>query len=188
MKPTSIAALLVLFSFAAPLAAPLVAQKAPEVFYAESFRHGPTHISEASFEVKLNPQNSVFFDRIKDTYGNDRYLLTIVPEIPEGEDHIISWQVRLTDLHHLIYNNVLLESQEPSSDPRNNLWWLNPSRFGRVPTLAQRIMKVDGFYVSLQITQFHFTPLESPYLDSMIVLVKFTNADPRTAEPPTASP
>lgn len=184
MRATFIAALLTLCAATAPLHA----QKEPEAVYAESFRHGPTHITDASFEVKLNPQNSVFFDRIKDTYGNDRYLLTIVPEIPEGEDHVISWQVRLTDLHHLIYNNVLLESQEPSSDPRNNLWWLNPSRFGRAPAKAQRIMKVDGFYVSLQITQYHFTPLESPYLDSMTVLVKFTNADPRSAESPTAGP
>ncbi|HLW86752.1 MAG TPA: hypothetical protein VKR60_16155 [Candidatus Sulfotelmatobacter sp.] len=188
MKPTSIAALLVLFSFAAPLAAPLVAQKAPEVFYAESFRHGSTHITDASFEVKLNPQNSVFFDRIKDTSGTDRYLVTIVPQIPEGEDHIISWQVRLTDLHHLIYNNVLLVTQEPSSDPRNTLWWLNPSRFSRVPALAQRIMKVDGFYVLLQITAYHFTPLESPYLDSMTVQVKFSNSDPRIAESTPAGP
>lgn len=169
-------------------AIPLHAQKEPAEVYAESFRHGPTHITDASFEVKLTPQNSVFFDRIKDTYGNDRYLLTIVPEIPEGEDHVISWQVRLTDLHHLIYNNVLLESQEPSSDPGNNLWWLSPSRFGRIPAKAQRVMKVDGFYVSLQITAFHFTPLESPYLDSMTVQVKFSNSDPRRAESPPASP
>lgn len=184
MKPIFIAAVLLLCAAAAPL----YAQKAPPIVYAESFRHGPTHITDASFEVKLSPQNSVFFDRIKDTYGNDRYLLTIVPEIPEGEDHVISWTVRLTDLHHLIYNNVLLESQDPSSDPRNNLSWLNPGRFGRVPALAQRIMKVDGFYVSLQVTQYHFTPLESPYLDSMTVQVKFTNADPRAAESPIAGP
>jgi hypothetical protein len=170
MKPTFITAVLLLCGAVVQLHA----QKPPPAVYAESFRRGATHITDASFEVKLTPQNSVFFDRIKDTYGSDRYLVTIVPEIPEGEDHVISWQVRLTDLHHLIYNNVLLESQEPSSDPGNNLWQLNPSRFGAVPVKAQRIMKVDGFY--------HFTPLESPYLDSMTVQVKFTNADPRTAE------
>jgi hypothetical protein len=122
MKPTLIAAILLLCGAAA------YAQKPPAAVYAESFRRGATHITAASFEVKLTPQNSVFFDRIKDTYGSDRYLITIVPEIPEGEDHVISWQVRLTDLHHLIYNNVLLESQEPSSNPGNNLWQLNPSR------------------------------------------------------------
>jgi hypothetical protein len=182
MKPTLIAAILLFCGAAA------YAQKPPAAVYAESFRRGATRITAASFEVKLTPQNSVFFDRIKDTYGSDRYLVTIVPEIPEGEDHVISWQVRLTDLHHLIYNNVLLESQEPSSNPGNNLWQLNPSRFGAVPTKAQRIMKVDGFYVSLQVTAYHFTPLESPYLDSMTVQVKFTNADPRTAESPIAGP
>jgi hypothetical protein len=177
MKPTFITAVLLL----GEAVVQLHAQKPPAAVYAESFRRGATHITDASFEVKLTPQNSVFFDRIKDTYGSDRYLVTIVPEIPEGEDHVISWQVRLTDLHHLIYNNLLLESQEPSSDPGNNLWQLNPSRFGAVPAKAQRIMKVDGFYVSLQVTAYHFTPLESPYLDSMTVQVTFTNADPRTS-------
>ena len=73
MKLTLIASVLLLCAAAGH------AQKEPAVVYAESFRHGSTHISDASFEVKLNPQNSVFFDRIRDTYGNDRYLLTIVP-------------------------------------------------------------------------------------------------------------
>jgi hypothetical protein len=145
MKPTLIATVL-LFCAAAGHA-----QKEPAVVYAESFRHGPTHITDASFEVKLNPQNSVFFDRIRDNYGNDRYLLTIVPEIPEGEDHVISWQVRLTDLHHLIYNNVLLESQEPSSDPGQGAahhesgWLLRLAAGYRLPLHPARI-PLSGFH------------------------------------------
>jgi hypothetical protein len=49
---------------------------------------------------------------------------------------------------------------------------------------ARRIIKVDSFYVVLQVKAYHFTPLDSPYLDSMTVSVEFRNTDPRQADPP----
>jgi hypothetical protein len=82
-------------------------------------------------------------------------------------------------LRYEIYNNILLEEQEPSVDPKNNLWWLDPNRFGGVPIRTRRIMKVDGFYVVFQVKELHFTPLDSPYLDSLDVTFVFTNSDPR---------
>jgi hypothetical protein len=59
------------------------------------------------------------------------------------------------------------------------LWRLDPSKFALVPARATRIIKVDGFYVALRVKDFHFTPPDSPYLDSMSVFVEFTNSDPR---------
>ena len=85
----------------------------------------------------------------------------------------------MRDLRHDIYSNILLANQEPSADPKNNLWWLNPNRFGGVPIRARRIVKVDGFYVTFQVKDLHFTPLDSPYLDSLDVKFAFTNSDPR---------
>ena len=81
------------------------------------------------------------------------------------------------------YDNVLLASQEPSSDPKNNLWWLDPKKFSAVPISARRIIKVDNFYVALQVKAYHFTPGDSPYLDSMTVEVKISNTDPRNEKP-----
>ena len=52
-------------------------------------------------------------------------------------------------------------------------------QFSPVPIRAERIMKVDGFYVVLQVKDYHCTPLDSPYLDSMVVRFNFTNTDPR---------
>ena len=52
----------------------------------------------------------------------------------------------------------------------------------------RRVIKVDGFYVVLQVKAYHFTPLDSPYLDSMTVAVEFRNTDPRQAEPPAKEP
>lgn len=153
-----------------------------QVVFAESFRRGPTRITEQSFEVKLNPQNAHYRERVKDLAGNDRYEITIVPTGPEGDTKITSWHVRLRDLHHSIYDNILRATQEPSSDPGNNLWWLNPDGFAPVSILAHRIIKVDSFYVSIQAKAFHFSPLDSPYLDSMTVEVSFSNADPRTGK------
>ena len=160
------------------LAASVRAQTTPTI-YAESFRKGATRITEDSFEARLSPQNATYRERIKDSRGNDRYELTITPQGPEGDKQITSWRVKLRDLHHEIYNNILLEEQEPSLDPKNNLWWLDPNRFGGVPIRTRRIVKVDGFYVMFQVKDLHFTPLDSPYIDSLVVQFAFTNSDPR---------
>jgi hypothetical protein len=168
----------------APLPGALIhAQSVPSTIYAESFRKGDTRITEDKFEVKLSVENPTYRERIKDSRGDDRYELNITPQGPEGDKKITSWRVALRDLHHGIYSNVLLADQEASLDARNNLCWLNPDRFGVVPIRARRIVKVDGFYVEFQVKDLHFTPLDSPYLDSMAVQFTLSNRDPRTAGP-----
>jgi hypothetical protein len=160
----------------------LCAQSSGPTIYAESFRKHSTHITEESFEAKLNPDNATYRERIKDSAGNDRYELTITPQGPEGDNKITSWRVALRDLEHNIYPNLLVADQQPSADAKNNLWWLNPNQFLGAPIRARRIIKVDGFYVVMQVKDFHFTPLDSPYLDSMTVKFVFTNNDPRPGQ------
>ena len=157
------------------------AQSSDPTMYAESFRKHATRVTEESFEARLSPDNPTYRERIKDSAGDDRYELMITPQGPEGDNKITSWRVALRDLKYNIYPNLLVADQEPSMDAKNNLWWLNPSQFIAVPFRAKRIVKVDGFYVVMQVKDFHFTPLDSPYLDSMTVKFKFTNSDPRTA-------
>lgn len=156
-----------------------VAQSDSPTVYAESYRKGSTRIAEDKFEAKLSPADPTYRERIRDAAGNDRYELTIAPQGPLGDSNITSWRVQLRDLHHTIYHNLLMEDQEPSQDPKNNLWWLNPNRFGTVPIRARRIVKVESFYVVFQVENLHFTPLDSPYLDSMAVRFELTNRDPR---------
>ncbi len=172
-----IAAVFAMMTFGAWLSAQDAAP--PAMIYAESFRQGVATITEDSFDVKLTPTDATYRERIKDARGNDRYELTIAPQGPEGDTKITSWRIMLRDLHHAIYTNILMAQQQPSADPKNNLWWLNPDRFGPVPIRAKRIVKVDGFYVVIQVKDLHFTPLDSPYLDSMSVAFQFTNHDPR---------
>ena len=161
------------------MAAPLLGQNPTPTIYAESFRQGATQITEENFEASLSPDNPTYRERIKDSHGDDHYELTITPTGPAGDNKITTWKVKLQDLHHSIYSNVLLANQEPSLDAKNNLWWLNPNRLGPVPIRARRIIKVDGFYVVIQVKNLHFTPIDSPYLDSMDVHFAFTNSDPR---------
>jgi len=176
MKPAVLLSICVaLFALTSP------AQTAPPTVYAESFRKGATRVIEDRFDAKLTPDNATYRERIQDSAGNDRYELTIAPQIPEGDIRVTSWVVRLRDLHHSIYKNVLVADQQPSADAKNNLWWLNPNPFGPVPIKAKRIIKVDGFYVAFEVKALHFTPLDSPYLDSMDVQFSFTNSDPRFA-------
>ncbi len=164
---------------------PLAAQSAVTEVYAQSFRQGSTRVVEDSFDIKLTPQDAVFRQRLKDPGGNERYAFSIIPQGPVGDAKITSWQGTMADLLHPIYTNVLLVSPNPSDDPKNEaknaigrLW---PSTFALVPVGARRIIKVDNFYVVLQVKAYHFTPPESPYLDSMTVHVEFSNTDPRQA-------
>jgi len=182
MKPLPL--LLVISCMAMPLAAQ---SAAPEV-YLQSFRQGSTRVVEDSFDIKLTPQDPLFRQRVKDLAGNDRYAFSIVPQGPEGDAKITSWQGTMADLLHPVYTNVLLISPNPSDDPKNEaknaicrLW---PSTFALVPVSARRIMKVDNFYVLLQVKAYHFTPPESPYLDSMTVHIEFRNTDPRQTGDP----
>ena len=169
-------------------AMPLAAQSPAPTVYAESFRQGVTQVVEESFEAKLTPQDAAYRERIKDSHGADRYAFSIIPRVPEGDTKITSWQVKLADLRHTFYDNLLLASMNPSddpkNDPKNSLWRLDPSMNAAVPAGARRIIKVESFYVVLQVKAYHFTPLDSPYLDSMTVSVEFRNTDPRQAEPP----
>ncbi len=166
----------------------LAAQSTITEMYAESFRKGSTHVVEESFEVKLTPQDRLYRERIKDAHGDDHYVFSILPKTPEGDTQVTAWQVKLADLHHPIYDNILLTSPnpstDPSSDPKDALWLLWPSTFAQVPVRARRIIKVDGFYLVLQVTAFHLTPPDSPYLDSMNVTVEFKNTDPRQSGDP----
>jgi hypothetical protein len=159
---------------------PATAQSTATVFYAESYHHGDARVVEESFDAKLTAQDAEYRERIRDSHGTERYMFSITPRRPEGANDILAWLVKLTDLRHpALYENVLQTTQGLSDDVHNNLWRLEPGRYAAVPVEAKRIIKVEDFYVVLQVKAHHFTPPESEHLDSMTVAVEFTNTDPR---------
>jgi hypothetical protein len=163
------------------LAGAAAAQNSPPTVYAESYRKGPTHITEDKFELKLTSADPEYKQRLRDSSGAERYELTITPKIGEGEgkDKITSWLVGLYDLRHTIYGNLVQFDQESSEEPRDNLYWLNPVHSAPVPILARRIIKVEGFYVVFQVKDFHYNPPDTGYVDSMTVQWEFSSRDPR---------
>jgi hypothetical protein len=171
--------------FIALLAAAASAQNASPTLYAESIKKGPTHISEDKFEIKLDANNPIYKQVLRDSNGAERYELTITPRIGEGEGNnkISSWEVSLVDPRHNIYGNLLQFDRELSEDPKDNLYWLNPRPNAPVPIRARRIIKVDSFYVVLQVRDFHFSPPYSPYMDWMTVQMELTNHDARVVTP-----
>jgi hypothetical protein len=160
---------------------PALGQNSPPTVYAESFRRGSTRITEEGFDLKLTPENASYRERVKDSQGKDRYELTIAPVMPGGDVKVTSWNITLKDLHHTFYRNLLMAEQEPSDEAKNNVFWLNPNQSAPVPVRAKRIMKVEDFYMVIQVKDLHFTPLDSPYLDSMAISLEITNTDPRTS-------
>jgi hypothetical protein len=116
--------------------------------------------------------------RIKDESGTERYLFSCVPErVGQGDDRILAWQVRLADLHHKIYPNVLMSSPDAAQD-KGPVWMLDPGKFARIPVKAERVFRVDGFYCEVQVSDYHFATQQQPYLDRMVIDVRFTNTNP----------
>lgn len=164
------------------IAVSVFSQSGPPIIYVESFRHGSTRITEEGFDLKLTPGNATYRESVKDAQGKDCYELTIAPVMPGGDVKVTSWNVTLRDLRHSFYRNVLMAEQTPSEEAKNNVFWLNPKQSAPVPLRAKRIMKIEDFYMVIQVKDLHFTPLDSPYLDSMAISFALTNSDPRTSQ------
>lgn len=156
----------------------LAAQSAPPPVFVESFHRARTRIAEESFELQLDPKNTTCQIRVKDQSGLDRYQLFCSPQrVGGGDERILSWQIRLSDLHHRMYENLLMPTPDSTQD-HVQIGWLDPGKFARIPLATMRVVKVDGFYCVIQVTGFHFSTPQTPYLDHMVVNVKFTNANP----------
>lgn len=160
------------------LVVPGMAQTSPAILYAESFRQGKVAIEEDGFSVGVSARSAGYVERVTDLRGNDRYELGIETRRDDA-GNIISWSVLLRDVHHPRYGNVLMSERQPSADPTKNLWLLDTSRSSPVPIDLKRIIKVDGFYVTIQLKNLHYAQDGAPYPDMADVHFTFTNSDPR---------
>jgi len=137
-------------------------------------------VTEQTLEVDLDPQNPTCQIRVKDQSGRVRYSFVCSPQrVGQGDDRILSWQVRLLDLHHKLYNNVLLTTPDVTED-KMQVGWLDPTKFAKIPLTTERVVKIDNFYCVIQVKDYHFATQEQPYLDRMVVDVRFTNTLPHS--------
>jgi hypothetical protein len=156
-------------------------QSAP-ILYAESFRQGTVRIEEDAFGVGLNAHDADSFEWVLDSHGNHRYDLSIEVERAEPGDQVISWSLVLKDLRHPKAGNILMSAPEASTDPTQDLWKLDLSRSSAVPTRVKRIIKVDGFYVTIEVKDVHFPMRDAQYPDLAYINLTITNRDPRPGQ------
>ena len=156
-----------------------------QTVYVESFRQGPVRIAEHMIEVNLTAEKPKLEARIKDTEGNERYVLSLIPRKADEQDPgILSWRVQLIDLQRRALGNLLLASPErelPSTDVKNQAWWLDPGPYAVVPLRTVRVFKVENFYCVVQVKEHHFLVPERLLMDSMKVEIQFTNTNPLNA-------
>jgi hypothetical protein len=162
------------------LASAALAQSETSFAYLESFRKGPTRITEQSMQVDLDSHNATCDIRVKDQSGKDRYTFACVPQRSDpGDQRITGWRVRLADLHHKIYPDVLISSPDPSEDHKQ-IGWLDPGKFAVIALNTERVVKVDNFYCVFRVTDSHFIAPGQPYLDHLTLDIRFTNTMPHS--------
>jgi hypothetical protein len=167
--------------FFAQLTAPLFAQASPVPVYVESFRRGSTKIKEQTLQVNLNVKNPTYQANIRDSDGDSHFVLSLTPLRVGVEDpSILSWKASLVDVHRKIYGNLLFPYRDQLYDkgPQGNAPALDPSPYAIIPVRTKRVIKVENFYCSLEVKQYHFVMPGQPHLDSMTVEVQFTNTNP----------
>jgi hypothetical protein len=156
------------------------AQTQPSFTYVESFRKGATRIREEIHEVDLDPKNPTCAIRVKDQNGRDRYQLNCTPQrAAPGDDRIIAWQLKLADLNHRIYPNVMMSSPDPTQDSVQ-IGWLDPDKFAKIALTTERVVKVDSFYCVFQVTDSRLVAAGQPYLDHLTLNIRFTNTMPHS--------
>jgi hypothetical protein len=156
------------------------AKEQPSFAYVESFRKGPTHVQEQTVQVDLDPKNSTCAIHVKDSNGRNRYLFGCTPETSSpGDTRVIAWHVKLQDLKHPIYPNVLMPTPDPMQD-QTQIGWLDPKKFAKIDLNTERVVKVDQFFCVFRVLDSHFAASGQQYLDHMVIEVRFTNTMPHS--------
>jgi hypothetical protein len=158
----------------------LRAQEHNSFVYVEGFRKGSTRIRESTYQVDLDPKNPTCAIRVKDqSSGRDRYQFNCEPEHPSpGDGRIIGWQIKLSDLSHRIYPNVLMPSPDPTQDAKQ-IGWLDPGKFAKIALTTERVVKVDNFYCIFRVADSHLVD-GGPYLDHLTLVIAFSNQMPHS--------
>jgi|GEM_PF-656761 hypothetical protein len=163
------------------ISARLQGQEQNTFAYVESFRKSSTRIRESTYAVDLDLKNPTCAIRVKErNSGRDRYQFNCVPEHPSpGDSRIVGWQIRLADLSHRIYPNVLMPSPDPTQDAKQ-IGWLDPGKFAKIALTMERVVKVDNFYCIFRVADSHFVEAGQPYLDHLRLVIAFSNQMPHS--------
>ena len=167
--------------------------------YIESWQKGNQLIREQVLSVELSMANKEYKENIKNIFGENSYHLYIQHESPslETSSNYESWQVNLYKIKKKKasrYNTLKKEKPTclvgdffPIEDYIGRLYPLKQPVFAKhgilaYPFLAKRIIKIEGFFCLIQVTDYKFNKENSNTLDFVKVKIVFTNKHPLTEE------
>jgi hypothetical protein len=162
---------------------PLLAHaQATATTFVQTYRRGPTGITPFATTVRLSSANRSFETKVRDSAGNPRFRLSIVPQLGSDSDpRVSSWNVWLVDQRRRYLGNLLRASDPAgplSGSAEDNAWRLDANPYAVVLLTARRIFKVDNFYLTVQARNPHSPDLNRYLMDSLEVDVSFTRNRP----------
>jgi hypothetical protein len=164
-------------------------QSAGKVFYVESWKRGSTRICETDFFYQLDRITRRHEAVIRDAAGTERYRLIV--RFLEREGNLFdSWAVELReklDGGRLGPNLLGSEGPGPSGDyfPKENqialLYPVEEPNFLRYgidvyPIRAKRVIKVESFYVIIQVEDYKLDREEPKRLEKIDVRIQLSNS------------
>jgi hypothetical protein len=171
-----------------------VQQTEPRQFYIESWKCGKGRIKETSLTIELGQSIKTYKSTINGLYGYGEYEL----EITHNPTHDLaseSWFVQLFDKGkngHLSKSkgaNLLQPYEKPGGDffrAEDSPGWIYPTEEKNpllrgalcLPIFARRIIRIESFYCIISVTEYKRNSQNPRLLDSIKVVIKFTNEHP----------
>lgn len=172
----------------------LAQQRDPETFYVESWKRGHQQIQEQKLTIELNSSEPEYQAVIKDSLGSEQYKLVVYHFPVERIPYYEFWRISLYRKLKLCtasdrsqnWDLLTLEGGPPGDNlpKENNIGLLYPAEKPNIlkdngmavyPISAKRVIKVEGFYVIIQVIGYKFNSTNPRAVDSLTVQVEFTN-------------
>jgi hypothetical protein len=185
LSPASLLTLLVF------LPSPYAAQRRPAVICAESWKRGDGRIKEQTLTVTVGAEQPTFAAVIPDSEGRRQFKLSLRHH-PAGREYyeLEYWTVHLSQVKNGageedLGDNLLLAAQPgpgkhyfPKGDLIGYLYPREqPKRFleNYFPIYGERVVKVEGFYVVINVNSYSYGQQNSKLVHSMNVSIEFRN-------------
>jgi hypothetical protein len=182
---------------------PSFGQENTNVFYIESWKRGEQKIQEQKLTVELNQSNLEYERTLNDSIGQPRYILQIRHwPLKKGSYLYESWWVDLCEFRKpnrkpKFSSDCKLMSEEGrgvgDNFPKGDfIGWLypleNPKFFldgvAAYPIMAKRVIKVDGFFCIIQVTDYKMSKSNPKAVDTLTLEIEFRNTYDIPKQPP----
>lgn len=154
-------------------------------YYVESWKQGDGTINEERVGIRITPQSSRKATPVKSAAGLDKYSLVV-----SSDSENQAWYVDLIEKGNEKFGNLLRPHNDPHQDlfmPLDGISLLlyeppadEPAPILSVPFQSTRIIKVESFYCSIQISEVRLSK-DRRKLISALVNISFSNKRPSSS-------